>query len=111
LKPTAFEYQAPTTAAEAVGLLAKLGDEAKLLARGTEPVPMLELRLVSSPSRSSRARRATSSSHTVSTPDSSRAGRAGGAASRASVALAVIADLASSGQSNEGSLIIGDPAV
>jgi aerobic carbon-monoxide dehydrogenase medium subunit len=45
LKPTAFEYHAPTTAAEAVGLLAELGDEAKLLAGGQSLIPMLALRL------------------------------------------------------------------
>jgi aerobic carbon-monoxide dehydrogenase medium subunit len=45
LKPTAFEYHAPTTADEAVGLLAELGDEAKLLAGGQSLIPMLALRL------------------------------------------------------------------
>jgi carbon-monoxide dehydrogenase medium subunit len=45
LKPTAFEYHAPASAAEAVGLLAELGDEAKLLAGGQSLIPMLALRL------------------------------------------------------------------
>ncbi len=45
MKPTAFEYHAPTTAAEAVGLLAELGDEAKVLAGGQSLIPMLALRL------------------------------------------------------------------
>jgi carbon-monoxide dehydrogenase medium subunit len=45
LKPAAFEYHAPTTADEAVGLLAELGDDAKVLAGGQSLVPMLSLRL------------------------------------------------------------------
>ena len=45
MKPTAFDYHAPTTAAEAVGLLAELGDEAKVLAGGQSLIPMLALRL------------------------------------------------------------------
>lgn len=45
MKPAPFEYHAPTTAAEAVGLLAELGDGAKLLAGGQSLVPMLALRL------------------------------------------------------------------
>jgi aerobic carbon-monoxide dehydrogenase medium subunit len=45
LKPTAFEYHAPTTVDEAVGLLAELGEEAKLLAGGQSLIPMLALRL------------------------------------------------------------------
>ena len=45
MKPAAFEYHAPTTAAEAVRLLAELGDEAKLLAGGQSLIPMLALRL------------------------------------------------------------------
>lgn len=45
MKPAAFEYHAPATAAEAVALLADLGDEAKILAGGQSLVPMLALRL------------------------------------------------------------------
>jgi len=45
LKPTAFEYHAPTTADEAVALLADLGDDAKVLAGGQSLIPMLSLRL------------------------------------------------------------------
>jgi aerobic carbon-monoxide dehydrogenase medium subunit len=45
MKPAPFEYHAPTTAAEAVALLAELGDEAKLLAGGQSLIPMLALRL------------------------------------------------------------------
>jgi carbon-monoxide dehydrogenase medium subunit len=45
MKPAAFEYHAPTTADEAVALLADLGDEAKIIAGGQSLVPMLALRL------------------------------------------------------------------
>jgi carbon-monoxide dehydrogenase medium subunit len=45
MKPAPFEYHAPTTVAEVVGLLAELGDEAKILAGGQSLVPMLNLRL------------------------------------------------------------------
>jgi aerobic carbon-monoxide dehydrogenase medium subunit len=45
LKPSAFDYHAPTTADEAVGLLAELGDDAKVLAGGQSLIPMLSLRL------------------------------------------------------------------
>ena len=45
MKPAPFEYHAPTTVDEAVGLLAELGDEAKVLAGGQSLVPMLNLRL------------------------------------------------------------------
>jgi carbon-monoxide dehydrogenase medium subunit len=47
VKPAAFEYHRPRSAAEAAGLLAELGDEAKLLAGGQSLVPMLNLRLAS----------------------------------------------------------------
>jgi aerobic carbon-monoxide dehydrogenase medium subunit len=47
MKPTRFHYHAPTTPAEAVGLLAEHGDEAKVLAGGQSLVPMLSLRLAS----------------------------------------------------------------
>lgn len=45
MKPAAFEYHAPDTAAEAARLLAKLGEGAKVLAGGQSLVPMLALRL------------------------------------------------------------------
>jgi carbon-monoxide dehydrogenase medium subunit len=45
VKPAPFEYHRPETAAEAVGLLAELGDTAKPLAGGQSLVPMLALRL------------------------------------------------------------------
>ena len=45
MKPAPFEYHAPATADEAVGLLADLGDTAKPLAGGQSLVPMLALRL------------------------------------------------------------------
>jgi carbon-monoxide dehydrogenase medium subunit len=45
LKPSRFEYHAPETTAEAVDLLAELGDGAKLLAGGQSLIPMLALRL------------------------------------------------------------------
>ncbi|HEV7761483.1 MAG TPA: FAD binding domain-containing protein [Acidimicrobiales bacterium] len=45
MKPSAFEYHAPGTAGEAVGLLAELGDGAKVLAGGQSLIPMLALRL------------------------------------------------------------------
>ncbi|MGW0178896.1 FAD binding domain-containing protein [Nocardia sp. NPDC003345] len=45
MKPAAFDYHAPGTAAEAVALLAELGEEAKILAGGQSLVPMLALRL------------------------------------------------------------------
>jgi aerobic carbon-monoxide dehydrogenase medium subunit len=45
VKPAPFAYHAPETAADAVNLLAELGDEAKVLAGGQSLVPMLALRL------------------------------------------------------------------
>lgn len=45
MKPAPFEYHAPTTAEEAVSLLAELGDGAKVIAGGQSLVPMLALRL------------------------------------------------------------------
>jgi aerobic carbon-monoxide dehydrogenase medium subunit len=47
VKPRSFQYHAPDTVAEAVELLAELGDDAKVLAGGQSLVPMLALRLVS----------------------------------------------------------------
>lgn len=43
--PAAFEYHAPGTVAEALSLLGKLGDDAKLLAGGHSLIPMMKLRL------------------------------------------------------------------
>jgi len=45
MKAAPFQYHAPATTADAVRLLADLGDEAKLLAGGQSLVPMLALRL------------------------------------------------------------------
>ena len=45
MKPAPFEYHAPETVADAVTLLAELGDGAKVLAGGQSLVPMLALRL------------------------------------------------------------------
>lgn len=45
MKAAAFEYHAPATAAEAVGLLSELGDDAKAIAGGQSLAPMLTLRL------------------------------------------------------------------
>jgi carbon-monoxide dehydrogenase medium subunit len=45
VKPAPFEYHRPTTAGDAVGLLAEHGDTAKVLAGGQSLVPMLALRL------------------------------------------------------------------
>jgi carbon-monoxide dehydrogenase medium subunit len=45
VKAAPFEYDAPTTPDEAVGLLAEHGDEAKVLAGGQSLIPMLALRL------------------------------------------------------------------
>jgi CO/xanthine dehydrogenase FAD-binding subunit len=45
VKPAAFEYFDPTTVEEAVGLLARYGDEAKALAGGQSLVPLMNFRL------------------------------------------------------------------
>ena len=45
MKPAPFEYHAPATAEEAVGLLADLGEDAKAIAGGQSLMPMLILRL------------------------------------------------------------------
>jgi carbon-monoxide dehydrogenase medium subunit len=45
VKPAPFIYHAPTTPDEVVGLLAELGDGAKVLAGGQSLVPILALRL------------------------------------------------------------------
>jgi carbon-monoxide dehydrogenase medium subunit len=43
--PQAFEYDAPATLEEAIGLLQKYGDEAKILSGGHSLLPMMKLRL------------------------------------------------------------------
>src|SRR6059036_983377 len=43
--PAAFEYHAPTSVKEALGLLGKHKDDAKLLAGGHSQIPMMKLRL------------------------------------------------------------------
>jgi aerobic carbon-monoxide dehydrogenase medium subunit len=45
MKPAPFEYHAPGTVAEAVALLDRLGDDAKVLAGGQSLVPIMALRL------------------------------------------------------------------
>jgi carbon-monoxide dehydrogenase medium subunit len=45
MKLPPFEYEAPTTVAEAVDLLAEYGDEASVLAGGQSLIPLLALRL------------------------------------------------------------------
>jgi aerobic carbon-monoxide dehydrogenase medium subunit len=45
VKPAAFEYHAPRTIDEAVGLLAAHGDDAKILAGGQSLVPLMNMRL------------------------------------------------------------------
>jgi aerobic carbon-monoxide dehydrogenase medium subunit len=45
MKLPPFEYEAPTTVADAVGLLAEHGDEASVLAGGQSLIPLLALRL------------------------------------------------------------------
>ena len=47
MKPAVFEYHRADTAADAVALLAELGDDAKLLGGGQSLIPMLALRLAS----------------------------------------------------------------
>jgi aerobic carbon-monoxide dehydrogenase medium subunit len=45
MKPAPFEYYAPSSVDETMGLLASFGDDAKLLAGGQSLVPLLALRL------------------------------------------------------------------
>jgi aerobic carbon-monoxide dehydrogenase medium subunit len=45
VKPATFDYHRPDTIEEAVGLLAELGEDAKILAGGQSLVPMLSMRL------------------------------------------------------------------
>jgi aerobic carbon-monoxide dehydrogenase medium subunit len=46
VKPAAFEYHRPVTLDEVVGLLAREGENAKILAGGQSLVPLMNLRLV-----------------------------------------------------------------
>src|SRR5262249_3494549 len=43
--PAAFEYHAPTSITEASALLARLGEEAKILSGGQSLIPLMKLRL------------------------------------------------------------------
>ena len=43
--PAAFDYHVPSTLEEAIGLLQKHGEEAKVLSRGQSLLPLLKLRL------------------------------------------------------------------
>ena len=45
MKPASFDYHRPGTVEEVVGLLAELGEDAKILAGGQSLVPMLSMRL------------------------------------------------------------------
>jgi carbon-monoxide dehydrogenase medium subunit len=45
--PAAFDYHAPTSIAEAIGLLGRFGEEAKVLAGGQSLIPLMKLRLAS----------------------------------------------------------------
>jgi len=45
LKPAAFDYYAPTSRDELLGLLGELGDEAKVLAGGQSLIPLMNFRL------------------------------------------------------------------
>ncbi len=45
--PGAFEYHAPSSIAEATALLAKLGEDAKILSGGQSLIPLMKLRLAS----------------------------------------------------------------
>jgi carbon-monoxide dehydrogenase medium subunit len=45
--PAAFEYHAPTTLGEATALLARLGEDARVLSGGQSLIPLMKLRLAS----------------------------------------------------------------
>jgi carbon-monoxide dehydrogenase medium subunit len=47
--PAAFEYHAPATLDDATALLARLGDDAKVLSGGQSLIPLMKLRLSSPP--------------------------------------------------------------
>jgi len=51
--PGAFEYHAPSSLGEATALLAKLGDDAKVLSGGQSLIPLMKLRLAA-PHRGTR---------------------------------------------------------
>src|SRR5436309_2151696 len=53
--PAAFEYHAPTSVRDALGLMGRLGDDAKLLAGGHSLIPMMKLRLAVWPAGSGGA--------------------------------------------------------
>jgi carbon-monoxide dehydrogenase medium subunit len=43
--PSSFEYHRPASLGDAVGLLARLGSDAKVLAGGQSLIPLMKLRL------------------------------------------------------------------
>ena len=45
--PAVFEYHRPSTLQDAIALLGRLGDEAKVLAGGQSLIPLMKLRLAS----------------------------------------------------------------
>ena len=45
--PAAFEYHAPGSLGEATALLARLGEDAKVLSGGQSLIPLMKLRLAS----------------------------------------------------------------
>jgi aerobic carbon-monoxide dehydrogenase medium subunit len=47
--PAAFEYHAPTSLGEATALLARLGEDTKVLSGGQSLIPLMKLRLTSPP--------------------------------------------------------------
>ena len=47
--PAAFEYHAPASLDDATALLARLGEEAKILSGGQSLIPLMKLRLSSPP--------------------------------------------------------------
>ena len=47
--PATFDYHAPTTIGEATALLARLGEDAKILSGGQSLIPLMKLRLASPP--------------------------------------------------------------
>src|SRR4029077_20792638 len=47
--PAAFEYHAPTSIGEATALLARLGEDSKVLSGGQRLLPLMKLRLPNPP--------------------------------------------------------------
>jgi len=45
--PAAFDYHVPSTVGEATALLARLGEDAKVLSGGQSLIPLMKLRLAS----------------------------------------------------------------